>query len=94
MGNFMTNLSLASEEATAHLTLLGWWPVRVTLWLGASRKEVGVRSARQVATYRWGRAQFRPIDDSMKFEDIDWWVLTDETIDRLVKAIDNSLVGW
>lgn len=87
-------LSLEAEEATAHLTILGWWPVKYKYHWAPAKKYVGLRSATQVCSYRWGKVEFSSVHDSMAFEEIEWWQLTDDTINQLVKTIDNSLIGW
>ena len=83
------------EQAKAHLTLLGYYPVRYGFpW--SKSKFVGIRNATQVISIKFGNVHFEPphILADIRCTEIEWWVLTDDTILRLAKTIDNELIGW
>jgi hypothetical protein len=92
-------LSIEAETASAHLTLLGWKPVRIH-YTGSA--PIGVQNVQtmQIATVRKNReagtirVAFEPMPNYVTIEDIEWWQLTDPSILRLAATIDNSLIGW
>lgn len=85
---------LTADQAKAHLALLGYYPVRYTYAWAPNKKYLGVRNERQVVGLRYGTVHFEPRMYVLIFTEIEWWVLTDETIIKLAKTIDNELIGW
>ena len=94
----MAMLSLEAEQATAHLTVLGWKPV-VIKWSNSTRYAVQNINTGQLAIVFKSRSQqvvvdFQDKPSFGKIEDIEWWKLTDLSILTLVAVIDNTLIGW
>lgn len=82
---------ITADQARAHLALRGWWPIR---WVKWKREYIGIRSNTQFARVIHGRAAFDPLWTEATEKPCEWWELTDETIIKLAKTIDNELIGW
>ena len=85
--------TLDVDQAKAHLTVLGWYPVRYSFTY-SKRRFVGLRSATQIARLAWGNVSFEMILPTHTFDTCEWWEITDEAILKAAKTIDNTLIGW
>lgn len=92
-------LSLEAEQATAHLTVLGWKPVKITWSSGYTSYAAENVETGQLAVVRRNRntdsvwVEFT-FDKWGRRAEVEWWVLTDAAVLRLAATIDNALIGW
>lgn len=79
----------------AHLTVLGWRPVKWKPWAGYRGWVYGVRSETQCCGQANRGLEVTAFHKSMPCEDIEWWLIRDDVLHQIAHTVDSAgMGGW